>query len=102
MFSNKDLTVKGNHPGFEFVPKKPTNQDVLLEKLKDVDYLVRRDMPDIPGTWFVPSDGKGAWRGCTGVFTSRWDKNMTRYEFYMLVIVLAAFVIAGLWLAGKV
>jgi len=27
---------------------------------------------------------------------------MTRYEFYMLVIVLAAFVIAGLWLAGKI
>lgn len=60
MFSNKDLTVKGNYPGFEFVPKKPTNQDVLLEKLKDVDYLVRRDMPDIPDVWFVPDDGMGA------------------------------------------
>lgn len=41
-------------------------------------------------------------RGFTGGFTSRWDKNMTRYEFYMLVIVLAVFVIAGLWLAGKI
>lgn len=30
------------------------------------------------------------------------EGDVTRYEFYMLVIVLAAFVIAGLHLAGKI